>query len=311
MHASSVDFDQEIEYEYHIHQRERRKAAKFKLNRSAAKVAEDKGGGEPFAPTYAGSLYENAWIMNYLGPFYDDQVITDVLRQVKGGKEATVYCCQAHPVTGANLLAAKVYRPRMFRQLRNDAVYRQGRETIGEEGKEVRGRREKLAMKKKTEFGEVLRHITWVSNEFETMRRLHAAGADVPKPFAQSSNAILMEFVGTENFPAPALSQVRLAPRLARGLFDRLLHDVELMLAHDRIHADLSAFNVLYWDEQVKIIDFPQAVDPYINPKAEMLLTRDVQRLCDYFGRYGIQADAPQIARDLWARYILHRDINR
>ncbi len=311
MHDTSVDFDQDIEIEYRIHQRERRKEAKFKeTQRARAKLAEDKA-PETFNPSYAGSLYEHAWLLNYLGPFYDDQVITDVLRQVKGGKEATVYCCQAHPVTGTDLIAAKVYRPRMFRQLRNDAVYRQGRETIGEEGKEVRKRREKLAMKKKTDFGQILRHITWVSNEYETLRRLHSAGADVPRPFAQSDNAILMEFLGSEKFPAPALSQVRLAPRRAHVLFDQLLHNVELMLAHDRIHADLSAFNVLYWDEQVKIIDFPQAVDPYVNPKAEMLLARDIQRLCDYFARYGIEANADAIARDLWSRHVLHRDANR
>ncbi len=309
MHDTSIDYDEYIESEYHIHQREQRKKSKFNLQRSAAAKSVDKD-VEGFKPSFHGSV-EHGWILNYLAPFYDDQVIVDVLRQVKGGKEANVYCCQAHPVIGVDLIAAKVYRPRILRRLRNDAVYRQGRETIGEEGKEVRGRREKLAMKKKTDFGQVLRHNTWVANEFETMKRLHAAGADVPKPFAQSDNAILMEFLGSDKFPAPTLNQVRLAPRLARGLFDRLMHDVELMLAHDRIHADLSAFNVLYWDEQVKLIDFPQAVDPYVNPHAEMLLTRDIQRLCDYFERYGIEANANAVARDLWARYILHRDVNR
>src|SRR5689334_11101062 len=93
-----------------------------------------------FRPSFTGSKHERQWIMEYLGPFYQDNVITDVLRQVKGGKEATVYCCAANPTLGVELIAAKVYRPRMFRQLRNDSVYRKGREVIGEEGKEVRGR---------------------------------------------------------------------------------------------------------------------------------------------------------------------------
>mgnify|MGYP000925870685 CR=1 FL=1 len=60
-------------------------------------------------------------------------IITDVLHQVKGGKEATVYCCAAHPSTGVDLIAAKVYRPREFRQLRNDAQYRQGRRILSDE----------------------------------------------------------------------------------------------------------------------------------------------------------------------------------
>ena len=285
------------------------KPKRFKLDRTEvvatlAEAGDDSQRG--FDPSFTGSRHERQWIMMYLGPFYADQVITDVLRQVKGGKEATVYSCRVNPAIGVDLVAAKVYRPRMFRQLRNEAVYRKGREVIVEEGKEVRGRREKLAMKKKTDFGQKLRHTTWLANEFQTLQRLYAAGADVPRPFAASDNAILMEYVGDEKFSAPALSQVRLAPRHARSLFDRLMHNVELMLAHDRVHADLYAYNVLYWNDEVKIIDFPQAIDPYVNPEAFSLLGRDIERLCQYFARYGITSNAPQITRELWDRCILH-----
>jgi RIO kinase 1 len=92
-----------------------------------------------FNPSLNASRHERDWILNYLGPFYDDEHITDVLRKVKGGKEATVYCCAAHPGTGLELIAAKVYRPRMFRNLRNDARYRQGRQILDEQGKAVLG----------------------------------------------------------------------------------------------------------------------------------------------------------------------------
>jgi len=44
--------------------------------------------------------------------FYDRWLITDVLDLVKTGKEATVYCCRAHPETGTKFLAAKLYRHR-------------------------------------------------------------------------------------------------------------------------------------------------------------------------------------------------------
>ena len=46
------------------------------------------------------SKHEVEWILTYLGGFYDDHLITDVLRRVKGGKEATVYCCLAPPGIG-------------------------------------------------------------------------------------------------------------------------------------------------------------------------------------------------------------------
>lgn len=287
----------------------KRKSKRFKHSYAElAPVPKPDKDDSTFRPTFAGSKHERQWIMEYLTPFYDDHVLSDVLRVVKGGKEATVYCCRANPALGVDLIAAKVYRPRMFRQLRNDAIYRKGREVIGEEGKQVRGRREKLAMTKKTGFGQVLRHTTWLANEYQALRALHAAGADVPKPFASSDNAILMEYIGAEEFSAPALSQVDLEPRAAHGLFERILHNIELMLAHDRVHGDLSAYNVLFWDDEIKIIDLPQAVSPYVNPEAFALLARDVERICQYFARYRIPSNPMQITRDFWERYILHRD---
>ena len=58
------------------------------------------------------------------------------------------------------------------------------------------------------------------------------------------------------------------------------MRNVELMLAYDRVHGDLSAYNVLYRDGEVRIIDFPQAVDPRFNSNALYLLERDIEHLC-------------------------------
>ncbi|MBI5877382.1 MAG: hypothetical protein HZB53_07010 [Chloroflexi bacterium] len=254
--------------------------------------------------TFKAARFEETWLIGYLKTFYDDQLITDVLHEVKGGKEATVYCCRAHPRTGADLLAVKVYRPRKLRNLRNDAQYREGRKVLDDAGKEVLATREQRAMAKKTRFGQELRHGSWLGHEYETLRRLHAAGADVPRPVAQSDNAILMEYVGAESDPAPALHQVRLGPDEARPLFRRIMRNIGTMLACERIHGDLSAYNVLYWGGDLRIIDFPQAVNPYENPSAYTLLARDVTRICQYFARYGIQADAPSLARKLWTEQV-------
>lgn len=262
-----------------------------------------------FNPTYFGSKHEHAWILKYLGPFYENHLLSDVLHQVKGGKEANVYCCRAYPTMGVNLVAAKVYRPRMFRNLRNDALYRKGRETIGDEGKQVRGRRDKLAMRKKTDYGQRLRHTTWLANEYEYLEKLAAAGADVPKPLAMNENAILMEYVGEKSKPAPTLHETRLDQVEANTLFERLIRNIGLFLAHDCIHADLSAYNVLYREGEIKIIDLPQAVNPYKNPEAQSLLQRDVERVCDYFARYGIRTDPRQLAQALWDRHVMHQQM--
>ena len=148
-----------------------RRGASIKRRRERAEAAQllvesgdNTEGG--FNPTFHASRHEREWILTYLGPFYNDQLITDVLRQVKGGKEATVYCCAAHPGTGRTLIAAKVYRPRMFRNLRNDAVYRQGRAVLDDRGKVVHDRRELIALQKNSAFAQQARQTSWLMTEY-------------------------------------------------------------------------------------------------------------------------------------------------
>jgi len=257
-----------------------------------------------FKPTFSASKLERAWILEYLGPFYEDHYIADVLHQVKGGKEATVYCCLAHARLETQYIAAKVYRPKIFRTLKNDAEYRQGRTMLDEERQVMRGRREKLAIKKKSDYGQGLLHNAWLANEYQFLLALHAAGADVPKPIAQGNNTILMEYLGDATIPAPTLNTVELPRDEARALFDRVMRNAELMLRYNCVHADLSAFNILYWDGDIRIIDLPQAVSPYVNPKAFQMFERDITRICQYFARYGIATNPPQLARELWRRNV-------
>jgi RIO kinase 1 len=261
-----------------------------------------------WVPSYAAPLdpkhHEREWLIESVGPFYRDNVITDVTRRVKGGKEANVYCCTAHPATGVALLAAKLYRPRMLRTLKNDAVYKAGRQLRDEEGKELKGRREKLALRQKTRFGQHLDMVWWIGNEFSVQNTLFEAGANVPRPIGHNGNTILMDYVGDEWLPAPALNDVSLEPDEAAELFDVVIDNVRLMLDNHYVHGDLSAFNILYWEGSVTIIDFPQVVGARNNPNAYMLLKRDVKRVCDYFARFKVPSDPAQLARELWEPYM-------
>jgi RIO kinase 1 len=86
-------------------------------------------------------------------------------------------------------------------------------------------------------------------------------------------------------------------------LFERVLHNIDLLLAYERIHGDLSAYNILYWEGQVTLIDFPQVVSPTINRNAFSIFSRDITRVCEYFDKQGVGADANKIARELWAKH--------
>lgn len=261
--------------------------------------------GEEFVTTYSAGENEQRLLEEALGSFYRENVITDVLARVKGGKEANVYCCQAHPNLGLDLVAAKIYRPRAHRTLRNDALYKEGRLMLDAQGKGVlRDARLKRAVAAKTDFGKEVMTFSWIEHEYDMMQTLHEAGADVPRPIGHEGNAILMAYIGEVNQPAPTLNSVRLDPDEARPMFERLLWHVELMLAHDRVHGDLSPYNVLYWQGKATVIDFPQAVVALKNQNALRLLTRDIRRLCDYFNAYGVEADATALATEFWQRFM-------
>ena len=70
-----------------------------------------------FKFTYKASRHEAGWMLDSLGTFYEQKWISDVLRLIKGGKEASVYLCRSGVAVDAPYLAVKVYRPRMFRNL--------------------------------------------------------------------------------------------------------------------------------------------------------------------------------------------------
>jgi RIO kinase 1 len=258
-----------------------------------------------FQPTFLAGRRDAPWILSSLTPLYNQKLITDIIHEVSSGKEATVFCCTAHPNTGQEFLAAKVYRPRMFRSLRNDAIYRYSRVQRDEQGQAEHGNsRRGSAATRKTEKGRAAQVASWIEYEYQTQRIMYEYGADVPRSFAHIGNTILMEYIGDAGDPAPRLSDVVLEEEEAQPLFDCILRNTELALIHGRIHADLSAHNVLYWEGKVTLIDFAQAVDPYHNSDVFSLFLRDIERTCQYFSHYGVKCDALETAHNIWTRHM-------
>jgi RIO kinase 1 len=261
-----------------------------------------------FNTTYQPSRYEADWLLSSLRDFYDQALISDILALVKGGKEASVYCCQADPTTGMELLAAKVYRPRIYRTMRNDHTYRRGRATLllTPEGRPVETTDGRImrAIRKKTSFGIQVQHTSWLMHEYSALERLYQAGAAVPQPVAASENAILMSYYGDTAMAAPTLNEIQLDSGEAGPLFEEVLRNIELMLRRELIHGDLSAYNILYWAGEIALIDFPQVTNPYTNDQAYFIFQRDIEHLCEYFGRQGVPCDPEVITDELWARHV-------
>jgi len=60
---------------------------------------------------------------------------------------------------------------------------------------------------------------------------------------------------------------------------------------------------VLYFEGNVILIDFPQAIDPEVNSNAFPIFCRDLTRLCEYFQGQGLYCRPHKLAEDLWIKH--------
>src|ERR1700757_2647657 len=97
---------------------------------------------------------------------FRDKLITEVLFEVRSGKEATVFCCRGDASTGHKLVAAKLYRELERRRFRQDAGYQTGRDN-------VLNSRDRRALARKSDHGRDLQFGTWIESEFRTIQMLH------------------------------------------------------------------------------------------------------------------------------------------
>jgi len=228
--------------------------------------------------------------------FLGEGLITQVVRPIKSGKEASVHLCRANASeTGESLLALKAYHPLDRRDFRDEGLYR--------DGEYIKERRVRVALEKKTAFGREVQGAIWVNREWEMLRVLSAAGADVPRPIGRTEDAILMTYIGDIDHAAPQLRSLKPTRAEADELFRRVMRNLELFLYRNVIHGDLSAYNILVWEGRVTVIDLPQAVDPRKNRHAQALLERDVDRVCGFFERFGVRSNAHRLAADLWTAW--------
>lgn len=250
--------------------------------------------------------------------FIQNNQITEVLQAIKPGKEATVFICRGSEIHQNKLLCLKIYKDTVHRSFKNNDVYSEGRY-------ESLNRREKLAIKKKSKFGKEIMESAWLStnldtysqskalkmqnvfktsskfSEIEVLTRLHQAGLNVPRPISSSDTAILMEYIGDQYQIANQLKDEELNDQKTGYLFQKIINNIQQMFNLNIVHGDLSAYNILVWKNQPVIIDFPQTINPDNHSKAFDILYRDVDNICNFFAKKGIEADSWWITKKIWS----------
>ena len=223
--------------------------------------------------------------------------ITEIVAELKSGKEATAYV--ARGPHGSVLV--KLYREVEARSFKNDAVYREGQVVLDARANRAMGGRSRKGL-------EMLQN-RWVNAEYAHLWTLWRAGLSVPEPlvgpapfdYTATAPAVLMRLIGTEDEPAPRLSEAALTQGEAWSAWEQSLDGLAGILRLGYVHGDYSTYNLLWWENTVTIIDFPQLTTRK-NPHFQDLLRRDVQSLVTSFRKHGVQADPDAVLRDVQRR---------
>jgi len=128
----------------------------------------------------------------------------------------------------------------------------------------------------------------WARKEYRNLKRMYEAGVRVPKPIALLGNILVMEFIGENGYRAPLLVEAvgDLDVSEIEHIYLDLREQVKVMVCKAMlVHADLSEYNVMVWEEKPWIIDVSQAVD-LAHPRAQEFLERDLANIYNFFSEY-------------------------
>lgn len=138
--------------------------------------------------------------------------------------------------------------------------------------------------------------FTWVQREFRNLIKAREAGVNVPTPMTFSNNVLVLEFVGENEYIAPKLKDG--IPKNPRDFFDKIILNMKKLQKAGLVHADLSAFNILNWDEKPVFIDFSQC-STIESSRANEYLERDIRNVCNFFRKNGLVLDESKVKAEI------------
>ncbi len=190
------------------------------------------------------------------------------------GKEANIFSA----LKGKKRVMVKIYRinscdfNRMFDYIKSDPRY------AGLQGKKRN----------------VIFH--WVQREYRNLIKAREAKVRVPTPFVFKNHILVMEFIGREDELAPKLKD--LVPKEPNKFFDEIIKHMKNLYKAGLVHADLSAFNILNFEDKPVFIDFSQC-SSLRDSRAEEYLARDVHNLCTFFRKLGLKSEEEKIIKNI------------
>ena len=138
--------------------------------------------------------------------------------------------------------------------------------------------------------------FSWVQREYRNLLKAREANVSVPTPLTFSKNVLLLEFIGDDGIFAPKLKDQ--IPKNPKEFFEKIVANMKKMHKAGLVHADLSAFNILNYNEKPVFIDFSQCAT-FDSSRANEFFERDVRNVCNFFRKIGLKVDESKIKRQI------------
>ena len=120
----------------------------------------------------------------------------------------------------------------------------------------------------------------WAEKELHNLHRMKRAEIPCPEVVVLKKNILIMSFIGKDMVPAPKLKEAILSDAELSVAYEEIV-EIMIKLYNDArlVHADLSEYNILWYDGICWIIDVAQSVEPS-HPGALEFLMRDCDNIC-------------------------------
>jgi len=135
----------------------------------------------------------------------------------------------------------------------------------------------------------------WAEKELHNLAKMAKGGIRVPEIVVLKKHVLIMSFIGREGRPAPKLKDA--ADNMSRKDLDLAYSQVVEMMEQlysvcHLVHADLSEYNILWYEKEAWFIDVSQAVEP-IHPSGLDFLLRDCTNVYNFFAKKGVECLKP------------------
>ncbi|XP_063386796.1 serine/threonine-protein kinase RIO3 [Cydia fagiglandana] len=128
----------------------------------------------------------------------------------------------------------------------------------------------------------------WAEKEMHNMMRMQKIGLNCPDMICLKKHILVMSFIGRDNKPAPKLRDAILSPEKWESVYKEVVDGVHKLYKEGHmIHADLSEYNILWWENKCWFIDVSQSVQPD-HPNGLEFLLRDCRNISNFFEKKGV-----------------------